>query len=90
MEAHLFHVRHQSLSVGKPLAGEGCGRREFITAELQGDLKAVGVEVVEVLHTFRNREITLRKHAIKNIQKLHHSAGTETIKTHRKKSFSST
>lgn len=53
---HLLHVGHQSLSVGQPLTGESRRWRKLITAEFQSNLKAVCVEVVEVLHPFRDIE----------------------------------
>ncbi len=55
-DPHLLHVGHQSLSVGQPLIGESRRWRKLITAEFQSNLKAVCVEVVEVLHPFRDIE----------------------------------
>lgn len=83
-EAHLLHVGDQSLPVGKPFVGEGRCWRELITAELQGNLETVSMEVVEILHTFRNREITLSQHAFEMTEPTAQRVCKETINTHRK------
>lgn len=46
----LLDVRYQCFPVGQPFSGQGRCRRKLIAAQLQRDLEAVGVQVVEVLH----------------------------------------
>jgi hypothetical protein len=47
--ARLHEPQHGLLVVG-PLLGEGGGRGELATAQLESDLEAIRVDVVEVLH----------------------------------------
>jgi hypothetical protein len=47
--ARLHEPQHGLLVVG-PLLGEGAGRGELATAQLESDLEAIRVDVVEVLH----------------------------------------
>lgn len=47
----LFYVWDQCFSVAQPLSGKCWCRGKFIAAQLQGDLKTVGVKVVKVLHS---------------------------------------
>lgn len=52
---HLFNEGNKCLPVGHPLPLQVLLGGKFIAAQLQGDLKAVGVEVIEVLHAWKRR-----------------------------------
>lgn len=51
--ADLLHVNQQRLLVVLPLDGKLTGMRKLITGQLHRHLKAVGVQVTEVIHTCR-------------------------------------
>ncbi len=53
MQTDLLHVHQQRLLVVLPLDGKLAGMRELITGQLHRHLKAVGVQVTEVIHTCR-------------------------------------
>lgn len=52
---YLFNESNKGLPVGHPLPLQVLLRGELIAAQLQGDFKAVGVEVIEVLHAWKRR-----------------------------------
>lgn len=52
---HLFNEGNKCLPVGHPLPLQVLLGGEFIAAQLQGDLKAIGVEVIEVLHAWKRK-----------------------------------
>lgn len=47
----LLHINQQRLSVVLPLDRKLAGVRKFITGQLDGHLKTVGVQVAEIIHT---------------------------------------
>lgn len=52
---YFFNEGNKCFPVGHPLTLQVLLGGEFIAAQLQGNLKAVGVEVIEVLHTWKRR-----------------------------------
>lgn len=53
MQTYLLHVNEQRLLVVLPLNWKFTGMRELIAGQLHRHLKAVGVQVTEVIHTCR-------------------------------------
>lgn len=51
--SHLFNEGQQSLTVVLPLKSKFTFMRKLVTAQEDGQLKAVGVQVAEVIHTYR-------------------------------------
>lgn len=51
LQTDLLHVNQQGLLVVLPLDGKLTGMRELVTGQLHRHLKAVGVQVTEVVHT---------------------------------------
>lgn len=49
-----FHVLHHGLPVHLPLPGQGAGLGVLAATQFHGDFKAVGVDVVKVLHSTGN------------------------------------
>lgn len=52
LQTDLLHVNQQRLLVVLPLDGKLTGMRELVTRQLHRHLKAVGVQVTEVIHTW--------------------------------------
>lgn len=50
LETHLVHEGEEGLLVVLPLVPQLTLMRELVTAQEDGQLKAVGVEVAEVIH----------------------------------------
>lgn len=53
---YLLHEDKQRLAIVLPLLRQLALMREFVTAHVHRQLKAVGVQVAEIVHTCRERE----------------------------------
>lgn len=60
LQTDLLHVNQQGLLVVLPLDGKLTGMRELVTWQLHRHLKAVGVQVTEVIHTCGKEEADLK------------------------------
>lgn len=60
MLLYLFHEDKKRLAIVLPLFRQLTLMREFVTAHIHGQLKAVGVQIAEIIHTCQERETYLK------------------------------
>lgn len=56
---YLLHEDKKRLAIVLPLLRKFALMREFVTTHIHRQLKAVGVQVAEIIHTCQNRETYL-------------------------------
>lgn len=73
---HLLHEGEQRLLVVLPLLLQLTLMGEFVTAQVNGELQAVGVQVAEVIHTCKSIEMPIQPLACLTVAKLGGSHAT--------------